>query len=299
MARKNSIKDSNSDRIFYAVNDFILLIIFLIVMFPLIHIVSASFSDTDAVMSGKVFLLPVNPTLDGYKAVFDNKNILNGYANTIFYTVAGTFINILMTICAAYPLSRKDFKYRKQLMFIFVFTMFFSGGIIPMYILVKDLGLMNTRWSLILPVALNVYNMIITRTFFENNIPDELLEASKIDGCTDFQFVRYVVLPLSKSIISVITLFYAVFHWNSFFNAMIYITDRDKFPLQVILREILILNEISLDANVNLEALEAKQGLRELLKYSSIIVASLPVLVIYPIIQRNFVKGVMIGSVKG
>jgi multiple sugar transport system permease protein/putative aldouronate transport system permease protein len=297
--KKQRMKLSRADRVFLTLNDTLLVVVFLIVVYPLIYIVSSSFSSTDAVSAGRVFLWPIEPSTAGYRAVFENRNIMTGYANTIFYAVAGTLVNVAVTVLASYPLSRRDFKYRRPILFFFTFTMFFSGGIIPLYILVNNMGIMNTRWALILPTAMNVYNMIIAKTFFENSIPAELLEASRVDGCSDVRFLISVVLPLSKALLAVLTLFYAVFHWNAFFNALIFLSDRSKFPLQIVLREILILNEISLDANVDLSELEAKQGMRELLKYSSIVVASAPVLMFYPFIQKYFVKGVMIGSIKG
>lgn len=291
-------KDSLADSVFYLVNGGFLVLILLVVAYPLIYIVSSSFSSTSAVMAGRVWLLPVEPSLAGYRAVFKNSDILTGYANTFFYTIAGTALNVVITIAAAYPLSRKDFKARGPLMFLFAFTMFFSGGIIPTYLLINNLGLINTRAAMIIPGALSVWNMIIVRTFFQSNIPDEMLEAAHLDGCSDFRFILRIVIPLSGAVIAVITLFYAVAHWNAYFTALIYLTNKKLYPLQIFLRQILILNTI--DANMtNLEDIEAKEGLRELLKYSLIIVSSLPVLCIYPFIQRYFVKGVMIGSIKG
>jgi multiple sugar transport system permease protein/putative aldouronate transport system permease protein len=275
--------------------------VFLIVAYPLLYIISASFSSTSAVISGRVWLWPVEPSLDGYNAVFSNRYILSGYANTILYTTSGTLVNLIVTTLAAYPLSRKDLKSRNAFMLFFAITMFFHGGLIPTYLLINRLGLLNTRWVMILPPALNVWNMIIMRTFFEHTISSELLDAAQIDGCSDFRFLGAVVLPISGAIIAVMTLFYAVFHWNAFFHAFIYLNDRALYPLQLILREILILSEIDVSemASESIEELAARQGLQELLKYSLIIVASVPVLVMYPFVQRHFVQGVMIGSIKG
>lgn len=288
------------DKMFMSINTALLIIILIVVIYPLIYIVSSSFSSTSAVMSGRVWLLPVQPSLSGYRAIFENKNILTGYMNTIFYTVVGTALNIFMTIAAAYPLSRKDFRARKPLMFYFVFTMFFTGGIVPSYMLMNNLGILNTRAAMILPVALNVYNMIITRTFLESTIPTELLEAAQLDGCNDIKFLIRIVIPLSGAVIAVITLFYAVAHWNAFFNALLYLTDKKLYPLQIFLRDILILNSIDASMiNIDLKTMEAKEGLQQLLKYSLIIVSSVPVMCIYPFIQRYFVKGVMVGSIKG
>lgn len=286
---------------FNIVNYTILTIVLLVVAYPLIYIVSASFSSTAAVMANRVWLWPVEPSLKGYEAVFNNKDILTGFGNSILYTLVGTFVNLVVTLAAAYPLSRKDLRPRNVFMLVFSFTMFFSGGMIPSYLLISDLGLLNSRWSIILPGALSVYNMIIARQFFASNIPTELLEASQLDGCSDFQFILRVVIPLSGAIVAVLGLFFAVGHWNAYFNALLYIGDRKKYPLQVFLREILIQNTIdaSMTGSVSIEDEVVKQGLEDLLKYSLIIVASVPVLLIYPFVQKYFVKGVMIGSIKG
>jgi putative aldouronate transport system permease protein len=293
------IREATGDRIFNVVNYTILSFFFIIVLYPLIYIVSASFSSTDAVISGRVWLWPVEPGLKGYEAVFNNKAIWKGFANSLFYTIVGTVINVVLTIVAAYPLSRRDFVGRNAIMFIFVFTIMFSGGLIPSYLLVKDLGLLDSRWSLILPSAISIFNVIIARTYFQTNIPQEMLEASQVDGCTDFKFVTKVVVPLSGPIIAVISLFYAVGHWNSYFNALLYLKDRELFPLQLVLRSILIQNQVDSSMLMNEEDLVARQGLADLLKYSLIVVASVPVLIIYPFVQKHFVKGVMIGSIKG
>jgi putative aldouronate transport system permease protein len=289
---------SLQDRLFTAATYVLLGFIFLIVAYPLIFIVSASFSSPTAIISGRMWLWPVEPTLSGYKAVFEHKRILYGFMNSLFYAGLGTLINVTLTIMAAYPMSRKDFAARNVLMVLFVFTMLFSGGMIPTYLLVKDLGLLDTRWALILPSALAVWNMIITRTYFQTTIPTELLEASQLDGCNDFRFVRSIVLPLSGPIIAVISLFYAVSHWNQYFQALLYLRDQSLYPLQLVLREILIRNDIDNSVFMGRDAEELAQ-LQELLKYSLIVVSSLPVLILYPFVQKFFVKGVMIGSLKG
>ncbi len=298
--KNKSIKELNnsSDKVFYILNSVLLIIILLVVLYPLIYIVSCSFSSTSAVVSGRVWLFPVEPSLAGYKAVFKNSDILLGYGNTIFYTLFGTIINVVITIAAAYPLSRKDFKAGSAIMFGFAFTMFFNGGLVPTYLLVNSLGLINTRWAMLIPGALNVYNMIIVRTFFKSNIPDEILEAAQIDGCSDIKFVIRFVIPLSKAVIAVITLFYAVAHWNTYFRALIYLTSKKLYPLQIFLRDILIMNTVDVNM-LSTQDLEAKEGLRELLKYSLIIVSSVPMLCLYPLVQKYFVKGVMMGSIKG
>lgn len=283
-------------------NDVFLLFVLVIVLYPLIYIVSSSFSSTRAVTSGRVWLLPVEPSLEGYKAVFAYKDIWIGYANTFYYVFFGTALNVVLTILAAYPLSRKDFRARNLVMFLFTFTMFFNGGLIPTYLLIDKLGMINTRMAMILPSALSIWNVIITRTFFQSNISKELLEAAKLDGCSDVKFVLKIVIPLSGAIIAVMTLFYAVGHWNSFFSAFIYLKDNKLMPLQIKLRTILILNQFDpsmLTGSVNVEEMNKRANLRELLKYSLIIVSSLPVLCIYPFVQKYFVKGIMIGSIKG
>ena len=296
-----SLRRTKNDKVFDTINTAFSSFVFLIVIYPLIYILSSSFSSTSAVITGKVWLFPVEPSLIGYKAVFTNGYILSGYANTIFYTFFGTIVNLAVTILAAYPLSRKDFRYRNPIMFIFAFTMFFSGGLIPTYLLINRLGMINTRWVMIIPPALNVWNMIIMRTYFQANISDELLEAAKMDGCSDFRFLLRVALPLSGAIIAVMTLFYAVFHWNAFFSAFIYLSEKRLYPLQLILREILVFSQIDVTemASESIDELMYRQGLADLLKYSLIIVASVPVLMLYPFIQRYFVKGVMIGAIKG
>lgn len=296
---KSKIKMSVDDRIYYAVSGILLLLLLLIVLYPLIFIVSASFSSSYAVSSGKVILFPVDFSLEGYSAVFKNGDVLTGYTNTILYTGVGTLINIVVTMVAAYPLARKDLPGRNVFMFIFTFTMIFNGGMIPMYIVMKNLGLINTFWAMVLPGAMSVYNMIITRTFIQSNIPNELLEAAQIDGCSDTRYFFSIILPLSKAVIAVITLFYAVGHWNAYFNAFLYLNKRELFPLQLILREILVANSIDSSLIVDPEVAAAKQGMAELLKYSLIIVSTVPVLCLYPFIQKYFVKGVMIGSIKG
>ncbi|MCZ8514767.1 carbohydrate ABC transporter permease [Paenibacillus filicis] len=293
------VKEATGDRIFNVVNYVVLSLFFLTVLYPLVYIVSASFSSSEAVISGKVWLWPVDPGLKGYKAVFEYKAIWTGFGNSLIYTVVGTVINVFITIIAAYPLSRKDFVFRGAIMFIFVFTIMFSGGIIPNYLLVKDLGLLNTRWAMIIPSALSVFNVIITRTYFQTNIPHEMLEAAQVDGCTDWKFLTRIVIPLSGPIVAVIALFYAVGHWNSYFNALLYLKDRGLYPLQLVLRSILIQNQIDPSMVTNEEDLIARQGLADLLKYSLIVVATVPVLIIYPFVQKYFVKGIMIGSIKG
>ncbi|MCZ8515244.1 carbohydrate ABC transporter permease [Paenibacillus filicis] len=295
----DSVRESRGDRLFSVINYTVLTLFLITILYPLIYIASASISDSQAVIAGKVWLWPIQPTLDGYSAVFKHKLIWIGFRNSLYYTVVGTIINVVMTILAAYPLARKDFYGKNVFMFFFVFTMMFSGGLIPTYLIVKDLGLLNTTWAMLLPGALGVWNMIITRTYFQTTIPDELLEASQLDGCSDFNFVWRIILPLSGPIIAVITLFYAVGHWNSFFNAFIYLKNQNLYPLQLVLRDILVQNDVDLTMLTDVQEIARREGLRELLKYSLIIVATLPLLVAYPFVQKYFVKGIMIGSLKG
>jgi multiple sugar transport system permease protein/putative aldouronate transport system permease protein len=296
---QNFISERGSDRAFTVFNYIILTLFLIAVAYPLVYVFSASMSDPRAVISGKMWLWPVDITFDGYRAVFRNSRIVTGFQNSLFYTVVGTFVSVTLTILAAYPLSRKDLAGRNFIMFLFVFTLLFGGGLIPTYLVVREVGLLNTRWALIIPTALSVYNMIITRTFFQSTIPDELLEAAQLDGCSDFRFVRDVVIPLSGPIIAVNALFYAVSQWNQYFNALIYLTNPDLFPLQLVLREILVQNQVDFSQISDVNQLMARQQLQDLLKYSLIVVASAPVLIIYPFVQKHFVRGVLIGSLKG
>jgi ABC-type glycerol-3-phosphate transport system permease component len=299
--KKNStaIRLSSGDRIFNFINMALLSLVMLIVLYPLIYILSASFSNSNAVMAGRVWLFPVEPTLAGYEAVFKNPKIPRSFLNTIYLTVFGTMINIALTVMLAYPLSRKTLFGRGAITGFITFTMLFSGGLVPSFLLIKGLNLYNTYWALILPGAVSVYNVIVARTFFQSNIPDDLYEAASLDGCSDLYFMWKIVLPLSAPIIAVLTMFYAVGHWNSYFNAMIYLQDSKKFTLQVVLRNILIANQIDNDMMKDVDAMQKQEGLAQLLKYSLIVVASVPMLILYPFIQKHFVKGVMIGALKG
>ncbi|MEW4368289.1 carbohydrate ABC transporter permease [Paenibacillus kandeliae] len=293
-------KESWQDRLFTIANYTFLVLLFIAILYPLVYVVSSSFSDSQAVVSGKVWLWPVNPTLDGYIAVLQYKLVGSGFLNSVLYTVLGTAINIAFTILAAYPLSRRDFFGKNIFMILFMFTTMFSGGLIPTYLLIRDLGMLNSIWAMILPGALSVWNVIITRTYFQMTIPDELLEAAQMDGCSDFRFVWNMVLPLSGPIIAVITLYYAAANWNQYFSALIYLKDQQLYPLQLVLKDILISNEVDMSSMSGDPADAARrESLRVLLKYSLIVITSLPLLVVYPFIQKYFVKGVMIGSLKG
>ncbi len=294
----NKVNESAGDRIFMFCNTTFLVVITIAILLPLIFIVSASFSSSEAVIAGRVTLWPVDFSLQGYQTIFEHKKVWDGFANSLFYTVFGTLFNVVMTIIAAYPLSRQDLVGRRIITIAFIFTMLFSGGLIPTYMVIRDLGLLNTRAAMILPTGIGVFNLLITITFFRTTIPPELIEAARIDGASDFRTFASVIIPLSRPIIAVLALFYAVNHWNSYFQALIYLKDQELFPLQIVLREILIQNSIDASMLIDVEDLVVREGLRELLKYSLIVVASVPVLIIYPFVQRHFIKGMMIGSVK-
>lgn len=290
---------SLSDKVFYIVVVLFLTLFFICVLYPCIFVISASFSSGSAVQSGKVILWPVDFSLEGYKTVFNTSTVFTGFRNSLFYTVAGTTINIVVTMIAAYALSRNDLPGKNQLTLFFSFTMFFSGGMIPSYMLIQSLGIINTRWSLLLPGALGVYNMIVARTFIQSNLPAELLEAGKIDGCSDIKYFLKIVLPLSKPVIAVLVLFYGVGHWNQYFNAMIYLSSRDLYPLTIFLREILMADQIDPSTVSDPEVQAQLAQAAGVIKYALIVVSMIPVLMIYPFIQKYFVKGVMIGSIKG
>lgn len=292
------IKRNRGDLIFDITNYIVLTIAMLLVLYPLYFILIASISNPDAIYEGRVYLWPKEITFSGYEKIFQNSSIWTGYLNTIIYTVVGTFINVIFTITGAFALSRKELYGRNLIMYLITFTMFFGGGLIPSYLLVKNLKMIDTMWALILPGAVSAYNLIIARTFFQTTIPEELKEASEIDGCSNITFFLKIVLPLSKALIAIMILFYAVGHWNSFFGALIYIRDKSKYPLQLILRNILVINEAA-EMAYDETGIAEQQKLADLIKYGVIIVSSLPLLILYPFIQKYFVKGIMIGSIKG
>ena len=300
LSRKNAIKVPRGDKIYSGIVNLFLFLFFMAILLPLLNVVASSFSDAKTVNQGKVLFWPVNFTTEGYKAVFEYRGIWRSYANTFLYTITGTAVNLAMTLMCAYPLARKDLPFKGPVVALFMFTMLFSGGTIPNYILIRNLHMMNTIWAMIIPGAISVYNMIIARTFIQN-IPSDLEEAAKIDGCSDIRYFFSIVLPLSKTVISVLGLYYAVAHWNDYFTAFLYLSDNEKMPLQITLRAILINNTFSADtsASINEETLLNNQALQDLLKYSLIIVSSVPVLIIYPFVKKYFLKGVMLGAVKG
>ena len=274
--------------------------LFLSVLYPIVYIVSASFSDSQAVVSGEVWLWPVRPTLEGYSAVFQYDQVWTGFKNSLIYTIVGTALNVGMTVLAAYPMSRKDFFGKNLFMIAFMFTTMFTGGLIPNYLLVRELGMLDTVWAMVIPGALTVWNVIIARTYFQMSIPDELLEAAQLDGCNDFQFVWKIVIRLSGPILAVITLYYAAGNWNQYFNAMIYLKSQALYPLQLVLKDILVSNDVD-SALLSGDPLDAakREALKTLLKFSLIVISTLPLLLFYPFVQKYLVKGVMIGSLKG
>lgn len=284
------------ERLFTAIVYLFVILVIFIVAYPLYFIIIASLSDSRLVASGQVYLYPKGFTLAGYEAVFNDSRIWTGYRNTLFYASVGTFISMAVTIPAAFALSRKDFYLCKVFMTFFIITMFVRGGLIPTYINLKKFGMINSVWAILVPFCLSVYNMIIARTFFESSIPQELHDAARIDGCGMNQFFFQIVLPLSKAMLSVITLYYLVGKWNEYFNPLVYLNDAAKQPLQVVLREILIRNQAF---ESGLSGGDAAQQVADLIKYAVIIVSTAPLLIIYPFIQKYFEKGVMIGSVKG
>lgn len=301
MARNRIRQGSIADRIYMVITELILWFMMIIILIPLIYVLSSSLSSPEAVGNGKVFLWPVDFSLKGYEAVFTTAKVWMGFRNSVFYTVAGTFINIVVTMLAAYPLSRRDLKARGLVMALFTFTMLFSGGMIPTYLLVRDLKMINTVWAMLLPGAMSVYNVIIARTYIQTSIPFELYESASLDGCTDDRYLVSVVLPLAKPIIAVLVLWYAVGHWNSYFNAMIYLRNDNLLPLQIILRNFLIVEDMNgaSISSMTMDEYMDKLYLKNLYQYSLIVIASTPVMLLYPFIQKHFVTGIMLGSLKG
>ena len=292
-----TIKRSLGEKIFDTSNVFVLLLLSCLTLYPFLYVLIASFSDPAWVVKTRgIILLPEGFTFDTYKLVFQNPSILTGYMNSIFIVVVGTSLNILMTSLGAYALSRQNVMWKNPIMFGIVFTMFFNGGLIPTFLLVNNLGLLNSRWALILPVAMSAYNLIIMRTAFMG-VPVSLEESAKLDGANDFTVLFRVVLPLSMPVVAVMILFYGVAHWNAWFNSLIYIRTRELYPLQLILREILITN--STDSMMTGVGGGDKMPVGETIKYATIIIATIPVLCLYPMLQKYFVKGVMIGAIKG
>jgi putative aldouronate transport system permease protein len=295
----NTLTRTRGDAVFDAINVMLMALSMVLILYPLYFVVIASISNPDQVNAGRVWFVPRDITFDGYRRIMNNRTIWTGYGNTIIYAVAGTAINLLLTIPAAYALSRRDFMGRDFFMILFTFTMFFAGGLIPLYLLVRSLGMLNTRWAMVLPNAILVWNLIVARTFFQHSIPAELLEAARMDGCTNRRFFVSVVLPLSPALLAVMVLFYAVGHWNSFFHALVFLRSERLYPLQLVLRDILLAAQMQETMVDDVRAAREQMRIADSIRYGSIIVASLPVLILYPFLQRYFVQGVMIGAIKG
>lgn len=297
------MKEGLSDKQFDVINKILVFAIVAVILYPLIYVTSASISDPVAVNSGRVWLWPVDITFEGFRRVFANDAIWLGYRNTIFYTVVGTILHLLVLIPASYALSRKEVIGRKYITWFIVFTMLFSGGMIPRYLVVDNLGMVDTIWAMLIPNIVGAWSILVTRSFFESNIPDSLIESAQIDGASEFTVLLQIVLPLSMPIIAVMALFYGVGMWNQYFTALIYISNENLFPLQLILRQILVLNEMSTDM-MQAGAIGSASSFAEqinnasLIKYAVMIVSSLPLLMIYPMMQKYFVRGLTIGAVK-
>ena len=298
VSRRNAIRLAKGDRFALSVIYLLLGIAVFVTLYPLIFVFSASISDPNEVYAGRVWLLPKGIQWQGYAEVFSSKWVFVGYRNSLIYLLLGTALNIFVTFTGSYALSRKDIYLRGLLTGIIVFTMWFNGGMIPTFLLVKSLGLVDSFWAMIVIGAVNAYNFIICRSFIQNSIPEELQEAGRIDGCNDFALCLKIVLPLSGPIIAVLTLYYGLEHWNGYFNAMMYLNRRELQPLQIFLREILLQDQ-TLDLSMDLESLQKIELVKRVMKYSLIIIASLPMLIIYPFLQRFFAQGVMIGAIKG
>lgn len=295
------MRRNGEEMVFEFTCTFLVTIFFIIVLYPLVYVVTASISDPFLVATGKVWIIPKGLTFEGYIRVFRYDQIWVGYRNTILYTVSGTIFSLFLTLTAAYALSHKDFIGKQIFIILFTITMYFSGGLIPTYLIIRSLGMRNTAWAQIIPGALAFWYIVIVRTFYQTGIPDGIKEAAIIDGCSYTKLFFSIVMPLSKPIIAVMALYYGVAQWNSWFNAMIFISKESLYPLQLILRRILIINEIDnvmLDMG-QIEAMQKQIEIAALIKYAVIIVSTLPIIVIYPFLQKYFVKGIMVGALKG
>ena len=297
--KSKRISRSMDDRVFYGICYAFAILLTLLVLYPLIYIVSCSFSSGQAVSSGKVFLWPVGFSLEGYRRVVTYDGIWRAYGNTLLYTVGGTLLHISLVMICAYPLARKGLPHKGFFMVFFTITMMFSGGLIPSYLLIRNLGMLNTIWAMLIPGAFSAYNMVVARTFIQNTIPDSLLEATQVDGCSDTLYFFRFVLPMSKAVIAVLSMQVAIGIWNSYFNAFIYLSNEKLYPLQILLRNILILSQISAEDLADPEEAQALQGMADLMKYALIVFSTVPILCVYPFVQKYFVKGIMIGSLKG
>lgn len=299
MRKKNVAgRTSIADRVFDILNFIIMLLVCVVIVYPLYFVLVASFTEPHIVNSGELLLYPKKPFLGGYERIFTYTSLWRSYLNTIIYTAVGTAISVMVTLMGAYALSRPELFLRRKIMFVYTFTMFFSGGMIPLYLLINQLRIYDTIWAIVLPGAVSVWNLIVARTFFESNIPREMLEAAQLDGCTDIGFFFRIVLPVSSTIITVMILFYSTGIWNSFMNALMFLATQDKMPLQVILRNLIIVNQATGMATDATEMV-MRQKLAEQLKYGVIVVSAFPLLLTYPFLQKYFAKGVMIGAIKG
>ena len=296
--KQGPIRQSAGDRAFNIVNAIVMTLTTLAIVDPLYYVLLASITDPVVVSSGKLLLYPEAPYFEGYTRALHYAPLWTGYGNTLKYTLVGTAVALFCTIPAGYALSRIDLPGRRVLMFLFTFTMFFSGGIIPLYLVVRQLHMYDTIWAIVLPVAVSAYNLIVCRSFFDTGIPNELLEAAKIDGCNDFKFFFRIVLPLSSTIIAVMCLFYATALWNMFFNPLMFLSGKENMPLQVVLRDLVLLNQAN-SITSSAEEIAMRQKLAEQLKYCIVVLAAAPLLIVYPFLQKYFAKGVMVGAVKG
>jgi putative aldouronate transport system permease protein len=298
---RNRIRESRGDRAVLVTIYVVLTLIAVVILFPLIYILAASFSSGTAVIDGKVWLWPVHPTLAGYLAVFDYPSVWQSYLNSLIYTVAGTVLSVTLSVLCAWPLSRPRLYGKKLFMWLLLFAFLFSGGIVPLYLVVKDLDMINTRLAVIAPPALSIFSIFIAISFFRSTVPDELVAAAEVDGASDFKILWRIVLPLSKPVLAVLALIYAVGQWNSYFYALIFLDSQNLWPLQLVLRQVLILNQLSASniSNLSPEQISHFQNLETIVEYALIVVGSLPMLVFYPLAQRYFVKGFRLGSLKG
>ncbi len=297
--KNNALRLTGSDKVFVGLIYLILIAVSLIFLIPMLNVTVSSFSSPKAVAAGKVTVFPIGFNLEAYKMVFANNKLVLGFTNTIIYTLFGTLLNIFITVLAAYPMSREDFAAKNIFMKFFTFTMYFNGGIIPTYLLYKSMGLVDSRLVMIIPGALSIYNMIVMRTSLQTNLPNEILEAAKIDGCDDFRFLRQFVVPLSKPIIAVIVMFYAIGHWNSYFDAYVYLSSESKYPLSIFIQTILGGLVTKGETVKNYEAAAQQELYKDIVQYALIIVTCLPVWICCPFMQKYFVHGVMVGAVKG
>jgi len=292
-----STTPTTGDRVFDVINIIIMILLCLIIVYPLYYVIIASITDPKVVNTGKLLFYPEAPYFEGYQQALAYPSLISGYKNTVIYTFLNAIIALACTIPGAYALSRTDLVGRRPIMFLFTFTMFFSGGIIPMFLTIRSLGIYNSPWALVLPAAVSVYNLIVCRSFFESTLPKDLLEAAQIDGCNDFRFFFQIAMPLSSTIIAVMALYYATAMWNTFFNALMFLQDDDKMPLQVVLRNLVLSNQLSASSS-GAEAAE-KQKIVDQLKYVIITVSAVPLMIVYPFLQKYFASGVMLGAVKG